>query len=89
MFHRDTRGVQNITAWLQEGGGTPRFFGLVNQFLRDDQGIEPVLTGLINTTTLFAHMTAASLGTTAEALVGGILDRYSQIDVPPLEETQQ
>jgi hypothetical protein len=88
MFHRDSRGVQIITAWLQEGGGTPRFFDLVNQFIRDDKGIEPVLTGLINTTTMFAHITAGALGTTAEALIAGVLDRYSHIDLSPSDETQ-
>jgi hypothetical protein len=87
-FHRDSRGVQIVSAWLQEGGGTPRFFDAVNQLLDQDQGIEPVLTGLINTTVLFAHMTAGALGTTAEALMGGILDRYSQIDASTLHRDQ-
>jgi hypothetical protein len=87
-FHRDSRGVQIVSAWLQEGGGTPRFFDAVNQLLEEDQGIEPVLTGLINTTVLFAHMTAGALGTTAEALIGGILDRYSQIDASTLHRGQ-
>lgn len=86
-FHRDNRGVQIISAWLQEGGGTPGFFEVVNEFLREDKGIEPVLTGLINASTLLAHMAAGSLGTTAEALVAGILDQYSQVDEPASDGT--
>jgi hypothetical protein len=74
-------------AWLQEGGGTRKFFDLVNQFVRDDEGIESVLTGLISTTTMFAHMTAGALGTTAEALIAGVLDRYSHIELSPSDET--
>jgi len=86
-FHRDNRGVQIISAWLQEGGATPGFFEVVNEFLREDKGIEPVLTGLINASTLLAHMAAGSLGTTAEALVAGILDQYSQVDEPAFDGT--
>jgi hypothetical protein len=79
-FHRDNRGVQIITAWFQEGGGTPQFLALVNRLIAEDNGIEPVLTGLINVAALLAHMTAGALGTTAEALITGILDLYSQVD---------
>ncbi len=80
QLHRHTRGVQLVSAWLQEGGGTPRFVELVNRFITEDQSIEPVLTGLINTTALLAHMTAGALGTNVEALISGILDLYSQVD---------
>jgi hypothetical protein len=82
QFHRHNRGVQLISAWLQEGGcGTPRFVDLVNRLISEDQSIEPVLTGLINTTALLAHMTAGALGTNVEALISGILDLYSQTDM--------
>jgi hypothetical protein len=81
QFHRHNRGVQLISAWLQEGGGgTARFVDLVNRLISEDQSIEPVLTGLINTTALLAYMTAGALGTNVEALISGILDLYSQID---------
>ncbi len=85
-FHRDNRGVQIISAWFQEGGGTPQFFTLVNHLISEDNDIEPVLTGLINVAALFAHMTAGALGTTAEALVTGILDLYSQVDPHTLHD---
>jgi len=85
-FHRDNRGVQIISAWFQEGGGTPQFFALVNRLINEDNGIEPVLTGLINATALLAHMTAGALGTTAEALIAGILDLYSQVDPQTLHD---
>jgi hypothetical protein len=82
QFHRHNRGVQLISAWLQEGGGgTPRFVDLVNRLISEDQSIEPVLTGLINTAALLAHMTAGALGTNVEALISGILDLYSQTDM--------
>jgi hypothetical protein len=53
----------------------------VNHLISEDQSIEPVLTGLINTTALLAHMAAGALGTNVEALISGILDLYSQIDM--------
>jgi hypothetical protein len=59
----------------------------VKEFLREDKGIEPVLTGLINASILLAHRAAGSLGTTAEALVAGILDQYSQVDEPASDKT--
>lgn len=76
-FHRDNRGVQVLSTWLVEQGGTPRFFGVVNNILREDGSMEPLITGLINVCALLAHMTSGALGTTAEGLVAGLLNEYS------------
>jgi len=57
----------------------------VNKLIKEDQGINSILTGAITIAVLFAHMTAGALGTTAEALVAGILDRYSQVDTQILD----
>ncbi len=84
-FHRDNRGVQVLTTYLAEGGATPRFYTVVNEMLREDRGVEPLITGLVNTSVILAHMTAGALGATAEGLVAGLLDVYSRVgdDQPP------
>jgi hypothetical protein len=80
QFHRDSRGVQVISAWLAEGGASPGFFNIVNGILQEDQGIQPLVTGLVNVSVLLAHMTAGALGATAEGLVAGLLDAYGEFD---------
>jgi hypothetical protein len=81
-FHRDSRGVQVLSAWLAEQGGSPAFFKVVNQILADDQSLEPLITGLINVSAILAHMTASAIGTSAEALVAGLLDIYGEFESP-------
>lgn len=85
-FHRDSRGVQVLTAWLAEKGGTPAFFRAVNRIIVEDRNIEPLITGLINVSALLAHMTAGALGTSAEGLVAGLLDIYGEFDRPVSDE---
>jgi len=82
-FHRDSRGVQVLSAWFIEKGATPAFLSAVDRIIAEDGGIEPLLTGLINSNTLLAHIAAISLGATAEGLVSGLLDVYSEFDKPP------
>jgi hypothetical protein len=84
-FHRDNRGVQVITAWLSEGGGTPNFLRVVNDLMREDGSYEPVLTGLVNISALLAHMAATALGVSAKGLIAGLLDIYGQFDQPNSE----
>jgi hypothetical protein len=81
-FHRDNRGVQVIAAWLAEGGGTPHFMEAVNRLIEDDNGTKPLITGLINVSTLLSHIAAVAVGATPEGLVAGLLDVYGQFDRP-------
>jgi hypothetical protein len=81
-FHRDSRGVQVLSAWLAEKGSSPAIFRVVNQIITEDQNIEPLITGLVNVSTLLAHMTAGSLGVSAEGLIAGLLDIYGEFDRP-------
>jgi hypothetical protein len=85
-FHRDQRGVQVLTAWMSEGGGTPRFLAAVNRLIAEDGDAQPLITGLINTSALLATVAAGALGTSPEGLVGGLLDRYGRFDQPIPEE---
>lgn len=81
-FQRDNRGVQVLTAWIAEKGGTPAFLSAVNRIIAEDGDIEPLITGLVNVSALLAHMTAGALGASVEGLVGGLLDIYNEFDRP-------
>lgn len=81
-FHRDNRGVQVLSAWITEKGGTQAFFDAVNAIIAEDKGVEPLITGLVNVSGLLAHMTAGALGTSVEGLVGGLLDTYAEFHNP-------
>lgn len=81
-FHRDSRGVQVLSAWLTEKGGSPAFLRTVNRIIAEDQDIEPLMTGLINVSALLAHMTASALGASPEGLVAGLLNVYGEFDRP-------
>jgi hypothetical protein len=76
-FRRDNRAVQVMSLWQAEGGGTPAFQQTVNEIVLVDQGVEPLVTGLINMSATLLHMTAAALGIDAGGLLGGLLDVYS------------
>lgn len=81
-FYRDQRGVQVLTAWIAEGSGTPKFLAAVNELLDEDGDVEPLITGLINTSALLATIAAKALGTSPEGLVGGLLDSYGPFEQP-------
>jgi hypothetical protein len=87
QFHRGSRGVQALTAWMTEGGGTPKFFAAVNNMITEDRNVEPLITGLINVSGLLASVAAGAVGTSPEGLVGGLLDFYGPFDQPLPEDT--
>jgi hypothetical protein len=70
--HRDKRGIAVMSAWLQEGGGTPKFFEIVNDLLREDGDIEPVLSGLVNLSGVALAMAAAAVGSTPAMILGSM-----------------
>jgi hypothetical protein len=82
QFHRGSRGVQALTAWMTEGGGTPKFSATVNSIIVEDRNIEPLITGLINVSGLLANVAAGAIGTSPEGVVGGLLDIYGPFDQP-------
>jgi hypothetical protein len=77
MFYRESRGVQAISAWLSSGGAGREFNEMISQILREDQRVEPLVGGLVDVTIVLLHMLASTLNTSAEAIVGGILDLYA------------
>jgi hypothetical protein len=87
QFNRDERGVQILSVWLAEKGGSPAFIDTVNRILAEDQSIQPLIAGVINVCVLLTHMTAGAIGTTAQGLVAGLLDAYGQFDDPGTGES--
>ncbi len=79
-FRRDNHAVQIMSLWQAEGGGTADFEAQVNQMAREDRGIEPMFTGMLNITAVLLHMTATALGVQPEGLLGRMLDIYAATD---------
>lgn len=77
-----SRGVQALTAWITEGGGTPKFFATANNLIAEDGAVEPLITGLINVSALLANVAAGAIGTSPEGPVGGLLGVYGPFDQP-------
>lgn len=75
-FRRENRGVQALSLWQAEGGGTPAFRAGITGIVREDGTPEPLITGLINVSASLVHMTATALGVEASGLLGGLLDIY-------------
>jgi hypothetical protein len=71
---------------MSDGGGTPGFLAAVNRLIAEDGDVQPLITGLINTSVLLATVAAGALGTSPEGLVGGLLDRYGPFDQPIPDE---
>lgn len=84
--YRDRRGVAVLSAWVSEGGGTSRFFEVVNALIAEDGDIEPVMTGVINIGALSLTMAAAAVGTSTEALLGDMAQASAAEDRGPNEE---
>lgn len=82
LFNRDSRGVEVLTLWLSEKGATPAFSEAIKRIIAEDQSIEPLISGLIRSSVLFAHMASSTLGATTEGLIAGLLDVYTQYDQP-------
>jgi len=82
QFHRGSRGVQALTAWMIEGGGTPKFSEAVNKIIAENRNIEPLITELINVSGLLVNLAAGAIGTSPEGVVGGLLDTYGPFDQP-------
>lgn len=76
--YRDRRGIAVLSAWLREGGGTQQFFETVNELVSEDGDIEPVLTGVINVSTVLLTMAAAAVGTSEESILGDLAESASE-----------
>jgi hypothetical protein len=79
-FHADSRGVQILRTWFEEGGASPRFMASIDSMIAADGTAEPVVMGLVNVSIVLAHMAASALGASTEALVTKIMERYALED---------
>ncbi|MFI6783889.1 hypothetical protein [Micromonospora sp. NPDC050276] len=67
--YRMKRGSLVLSAHLHEGGPSPAFFETVNQLIREDGDIEPVLTGTINLGITILHLAAMATNTTPQSIL--------------------
>lgn len=75
-LHKDSRGVQVLSAYFSEGGPTQEFERAVNGMVAQDQSVNPLIVGLADIAVVLAHMTASVFGVAPESLVSGLLEKY-------------
>jgi hypothetical protein len=72
----ESRGVQLMAAFMEEGSGTPAFVDLVNSVIASDGGVQPLVDGLINVSAVLLYMTAGALGAEPKGLLNGLREHY-------------
>lgn len=82
VTERTERAVHVVSVWAEEGGGTPRFFETVNDILQQDGKVEPLLTGLINLSSMLVSMVSTLLGRTPQVILGGLRRDLSEAAPP-------
>ena len=75
-FHQDNRAVQLMTLWHSNGGSSDFLTSTINEMIREDNGIDPIVGGFLNMTAVLTFMTAGVIGVEPTALIGGLLDSY-------------
>jgi hypothetical protein len=75
-FHAESRGVQAVSLMLEEGSATGAYHQEINRIITEDGSIEPLLTGLVNVSTVLAYAAAAATGASAQGFLAGLLNEY-------------
>ena len=78
-LHTDTRGVQAISLFLEQGGATREFMEGVNQIVQEDNGPNHLITGLLNVSVVLVHAAAGAIGASAAGFLGGMLNIYGNV----------
>lgn len=81
-LHVDTRGVQALSLFLEQGGSTPVFVAGLQQILEEDNGADHLIVGLLNVSIVTLNAAAAAIGATAQGFLGGKLNFYSRAATP-------
>jgi hypothetical protein len=79
-IHTDSRGVQAISLFLEQGGATPEFHVGMQRIIEEDNGSDQLMTGLLNVSLVMVYSAASALGVTAEGFLSGMLNIYTKPD---------
>lgn len=71
-LHSEAQAVAVLGAWL-EHGAEQALFDAINRVLKEDQAVEPLISGLVNLGAYLLSMLSTSLGTSPQALLGSFL----------------
>lgn len=83
----DSRGVQVLSLFLEQGGSTPEFFRGIDAMVRGDGDVRVLVAGLVNVSVILLHAAASAVGASARGFLSGMLDVYSQFGA--LDEDSQ
>jgi hypothetical protein len=75
--HAEGQAAAVIGTWLEHGPGN-QLTAAINNVLREDQSVTPLVSGLVNICAYLLSMLSQSIGTPPEALLGGFVERLEQ-----------
>jgi hypothetical protein len=78
----DSRGVQVLSLFLEQGGSTSGFLSGVDAMIREDGDVRVLVIGLVNVSVTLLHAASAAIGASARGFLSGMLNVYSQFDNP-------
>ena len=79
-FHRTSRGVEVLTAWLAADGDQDQVNRVINRMVREDRGPDDLISGLITTSTTLASIASTLLRQSVGGLITGLLDLYPGVE---------
>jgi hypothetical protein len=88
----DSRGVQVLSLFLEQGGATTEFLSGIEEMVREDGDVRILVTGLVNTSITLLHAASAAIGATARGFLSGMLNIYPHFDndeTPERTESEQ
>lgn len=76
-LHAESQAAAVVGTWLEHGPGD-ELVAAINHVVEADQGITPLVSGLVNLCAYLLAMLSQSIGTSAEALLGGFVKQVKQ-----------
>jgi hypothetical protein len=73
-----------MEAWTTRGGGSQAFTADINAMVREDGGVEPLMSGLINMSNLMLNMVCLVQGRPREDILGSLVDEITDEPPPPI-----
>jgi hypothetical protein len=76
----NSRGVQVLSLWLEEGAPTAVFGQALEEIIKADGSADQLIAGLLNTSIVLLHSAASAVGASARGFLAGMLNVYPDFD---------
>lgn len=82
VLRADSRGVEVLSLFLEQGGSKPDFSSGIDAMVREDGDVRTLVAGLVNVSVVLLHAAASAIGASARGFLSGMLNVYSQFGAP-------